>query len=58
MRAKSIPTRVRARLVQAFSALPGVDAHPPDIDMRPDGVTVRLITYTDDYYGVTFSLNN
>lgn len=42
-----------ARLVQAISALPGVDAHPPDIDMRPDGVTVRLITYTDDYYGMS-----
>jgi 4a-hydroxytetrahydrobiopterin dehydratase len=42
-----------ARLVQAISALPGVDVHPPDIDMRPDGVTVRLITYTDDYYGMS-----
>jgi 4a-hydroxytetrahydrobiopterin dehydratase len=58
VQAESIPTRARARLVQAFSALPSVDAHPPDIDMRPGGVTVRLITYTDDYYGVTFSLNN
>jgi 4a-hydroxytetrahydrobiopterin dehydratase len=42
-----------ARLVQAISELPGVDDHPPDVDMRPDGVTVRLITITDDYYGMS-----
>jgi 4a-hydroxytetrahydrobiopterin dehydratase len=42
-----------AALVQAMSLLPGVDDHPPDTDVRPDGVTVRLITYTDDYYGMS-----
>jgi 4a-hydroxytetrahydrobiopterin dehydratase len=42
-----------ARLVQAISELPGLDDHPPDVDMRPDGVTVRLITITDDYYGMS-----
>lgn len=42
-----------ARLVQAISQLPGVEDHPPDIDLRRDGVTVRLITYTDDYYGMS-----
>jgi 4a-hydroxytetrahydrobiopterin dehydratase len=42
-----------ARLVQAISELPGVEDHKPDIDLRHDGVTVRLITYTDDYYGMT-----
>jgi 4a-hydroxytetrahydrobiopterin dehydratase len=42
-----------ARLVQAISALPGVDEHHPDIDVRHDGVTVRLITFTDDYGGMT-----
>jgi len=42
-----------ARLVQAISELPGVEGHKPDIDLRPDGVTVRLITYTDDYYGMS-----
>jgi 4a-hydroxytetrahydrobiopterin dehydratase len=42
-----------ARLVQAIGQLPGVDEHPPDVDLRPDGVTVRLITYTDDYYGMS-----
>jgi 4a-hydroxytetrahydrobiopterin dehydratase len=41
------------RLVQAISELPGVEDHGPDVDLRHDGVTVRLITYTDDYYGMT-----
>jgi 4a-hydroxytetrahydrobiopterin dehydratase len=42
-----------ARLVQAISELPGVDDHRPDIDLRRDGVTVRLITITDHYYGMS-----
>ena len=42
-----------ARLVQAISQLPDVEEHKPDVDLRHDGVTVRLITYTDDYYGVS-----
>jgi 4a-hydroxytetrahydrobiopterin dehydratase len=42
-----------ARLVQVISELPGVDDHRPDVDVRGDGVTVRLITYTDDYYGMS-----
>jgi 4a-hydroxytetrahydrobiopterin dehydratase len=42
-----------ARLVQAISELPGVEDHAPDIDLRRDGVTVRLITYTDGYYGTS-----
>jgi 4a-hydroxytetrahydrobiopterin dehydratase len=42
-----------ARLVQVISELPGIEDHPPDCDLRPDGVTVRLITYTDDYYGMS-----
>ena len=33
-----------ARLVQAIGELPGVDDHPPDVDVRHDGVTVRLLT--------------
>jgi 4a-hydroxytetrahydrobiopterin dehydratase len=39
--------------VQAISQLSGVEDHKPDIDLRHDGVTVRLITYTDDYYGMS-----
>src|ERR687896_123626 len=44
-----------AKLVEAISELPGVQDHRPDIDIRRDGVTVRLITYTDDYYGMSSS---
>ena len=44
---------VSARLVQAISALPGVDDHRPDIDVRHDSVTVRLLTISDDYWGMT-----
>ena len=44
---------VAARLVQAISELPGVDAGRPDIDVRHDGVTVRLITLTGDFYGLS-----
>ncbi len=42
-----------ARLVQAISELPGVDDHHPDVDVRHDGVTVRLLTMTDDYAGMS-----
>jgi 4a-hydroxytetrahydrobiopterin dehydratase len=44
---------VGARLVQAISELPGVDDHHADIDLRRDGATVRLITVTDDYCGMS-----
>ena len=40
-----------ARLVDAMSRLDGVADHPPDVDVRRDGVTVRLITIADDWYG-------
>ncbi len=42
-----------ARLVQAISQLPGIEDRAPDVDLRPDGVTVRLITITGDYYGMS-----
>jgi 4a-hydroxytetrahydrobiopterin dehydratase len=42
-----------ARLVQAISELPDVDDHPPHVDVRPDGVNVRLITNADGYFGLT-----
>jgi 4a-hydroxytetrahydrobiopterin dehydratase len=42
-----------ARLVQAISELPGMDDHHPDIDLRHDGVTVRLITVGEDYFGMS-----
>jgi 4a-hydroxytetrahydrobiopterin dehydratase len=40
-------------LVGAIGGLPDVDDHHPDVDLRRDGVTVRLITVSDDYYGMS-----
>jgi len=42
-----------ALLVHAISELIGPDDHDPDVDVRPGGVTVHLLTITDDYYGLT-----
>jgi 4a-hydroxytetrahydrobiopterin dehydratase len=42
-----------ARLVDAISELAGLDEHHPDVDVRYGGVTVRLITITGDYYGLS-----
>ena len=42
-----------AALVQAIAAIPGLTPHQPDVDLRHDGVTVRLISIADDYYGMT-----
>lgn len=42
-----------ARLTRAISELPGIDDHPPAIDVRHDGVTVRLVTFTEDIGGLT-----
>jgi 4a-hydroxytetrahydrobiopterin dehydratase len=42
-----------ARLVDAIAELAGVEGHRPDIDIRADGVTVRLVTATDTWFGMT-----
>ena len=42
-----------ARLVQVIGGLSGVEHRGPDIDLRRDGVTVRLITITEHYYGMS-----
>jgi 4a-hydroxytetrahydrobiopterin dehydratase len=42
-----------ARLVQAIAELGGLDEHAPDVDLRQDGVTLRLVTRTDEHYGMT-----
>src|SRR2546425_12713740 len=42
-----------ARLVHAISDLAGLEDHHPDLDVRYGGVTVRLITITHDYYGLS-----
>ena len=41
------------RLMQAIAGLGGLDAHHPDVDLRHEGVTVRLITIMDGYYGLS-----
>jgi 4a-hydroxytetrahydrobiopterin dehydratase len=40
------------RLVEGIAGVLG-QAAAPDVDIRPDGVTVRLLTNTDDFYGMT-----
>jgi 4a-hydroxytetrahydrobiopterin dehydratase len=42
-----------ARLVQAIGERAGVGEHPPAVDVREGGVTVRLITVEDGYFGMT-----
>ena len=42
-----------ARLVHAIGELAGLDDHHPDVDLRYGGVTVRLLTITHDYYGLS-----
>lgn len=42
-----------ARLIQHISTIPDIDDYPPAIDVRAGGVTVRLISVTDDYFGMT-----
>jgi 4a-hydroxytetrahydrobiopterin dehydratase len=43
---------VGARLTQAISELPGVDDIRPDIDVRQDGVTVRMVAFIEGYGGM------
>jgi 4a-hydroxytetrahydrobiopterin dehydratase len=42
-----------ARLVEAIGDIPEVKDHPPAMDVRAGGVTVRLISVADDYFGMT-----
>jgi 4a-hydroxytetrahydrobiopterin dehydratase len=42
-----------ARLVHAIGELTGLGEHHPDLDLRHEGVTVRLITAADDWFGLT-----
>jgi len=41
-----------ARLVQAIGALPRVDELQPDVDVRHDGVTVRIVAFIEGYGGM------
>jgi 4a-hydroxytetrahydrobiopterin dehydratase len=42
-----------AALVAAIAELPGVGDHSPDVDIRHDGVTVRLITASEAWWGMS-----
>jgi 4a-hydroxytetrahydrobiopterin dehydratase len=42
-----------AALVRAIAEIADVDAHPPAVDVRAGGVTVRLVTSAADYFGMT-----
>ena len=42
-----------ATLAKAIGNLPSVDEHQVDVDIRRGGVTVRLITNTADYMGMS-----
>jgi 4a-hydroxytetrahydrobiopterin dehydratase len=42
-----------ATFVAAIGDLAGIDDHAPDVDVRHEGVTVRLLTTGDDYFGMS-----
>src|SRR5262245_23680359 len=42
-----------ARLVAAIAGLAAIDDPAPGVDPRPDGVTVRLLSTSDDWYGMS-----
>lgn len=42
-----------ARFVAAIGDLPGVEQHQPGVDVRHDGVTVRLLTTDEQNYGMS-----
>lgn len=42
-----------ARFVDAITRIEGIEDHRPDVDIRPPGVTVRLLTRSGDWYGMT-----
>ena len=41
------------RFVAAIAEIPEAGEHPPAVDVRAGGVTVRLISVADDYFGMT-----
>ena len=42
-----------ARLVRAIGELKGIDEHQPQVDVRHDGVIVRLLTRSDEWFGIS-----
>ena len=45
--------RASARLVDAIGGIDGIDEHPPKVDVRHDGVTVRFLTKRAEGYRLT-----
>jgi 4a-hydroxytetrahydrobiopterin dehydratase len=45
--------RESARLVAAIGEISGADDHAPDLDVRSRGVTVRLLTRSEEWYGMS-----
>jgi 4a-hydroxytetrahydrobiopterin dehydratase len=45
--------QVSARLVDAIGGIDGIDQHSPSLDLRHDGVTVRLLTKRAEGYRLT-----
>jgi 4a-hydroxytetrahydrobiopterin dehydratase len=41
------------RFVAALADVAGVEDHPPHVDIRPGGVTLRLLTKSDEWYGMS-----
>lgn len=41
------------RLGAAIGGLPDIEAHAPDVDVRDGDVTVRLLTWSDEWYGMS-----
>ncbi|HEX2221454.1 MAG TPA: VOC family protein [Candidatus Limnocylindria bacterium] len=41
------------KLLRAIGEIPGVDDHPPAVDVRAGGVTLRLVSVAENYYGMT-----
>lgn len=42
-----------ARFIQAIAELEGIEEHLPKLDVRAGGVTVRLLTEADDWWGMS-----
>lgn len=42
-----------AQLVEAIGGIDGIGAHPPNVDVRHDGVTVRFLSKSVEAYGLT-----
>ena len=42
-----------AALVRSVAEIPGIDDHPPKVEIGPNGVTMHLVTAAPDYMGMS-----